>query len=281
MDVRRSLAWVVAALVAVVGCGVDDGVAARVGDREIQIDEIQIYIGDVTGLSWPAVDGRAAERLLDQYLDQEVMVAAAGEWGGVMAPSDPALRTATVRALATAVCGLPPEPSAQEIERVVSGRLTEVRPAAIRVRQMLLASRAAALSASERLAAGEPFVDLSREVSLAPNADTGGDMGLLSRGTLPEELDTVVFGLAEGEISGPVISPAGFHLFQVLEVVPEGPADRVEIERAVTRELSDQLTREFTRSCVVSTAERVGVTVFSDNLWFEYGGRYGESIHDG
>jgi parvulin-like peptidyl-prolyl isomerase len=145
---------------------------------------------------------------------------------------------------------------------------------------MLVDSLAAAQQIRDRLDSGEPFVELSREVSRAPNADTGGGLGLLSRGTLPEELDSVVFSLAAGDISDPVASPAGYHVFQVLEVVPEGPPERAEVELAVKRELADQLSRDFTRKCVASTAIKVGVAVYPENLWFDYQGRYGESAND-
>jgi len=280
MDAPRTSVLPVAVLLLLAGCGVDEGVVARVGGCEIGVAEVQVYLGAVTGLSWPAVDGRAAERLLDQYLDQEVMVAAAERHRDEAVSSDPALRSATVRVLVTEVCGLPPEPSQEEVERVVASRVEEVRPARAHVRQMLLDSLEAALQAKERLEAGEPFVEVSREVSRAPNAEGGGEMGVLARGTLPEDLDEVVFSLAEGEISSPVASLAGFHVFQVLEVVPEGPAGRDEVEQVVRRELADELSRAFTRRCVEKAADRVGVTVFSDHLWFEYQGRYGEASND-
>jgi hypothetical protein len=280
MDLWWPTVLVLTGLIMVSGCGVDEGVVARVGDREIEVTEIQTYLGAVTGLSWPAVDGRAAQQLLDQYLDQEVMVAAARGQDDATVPSDPAMRVATVRFLANEVCGLPPEPTSEDIEREIAKRMTETRPARVRVRQMLLETLDAAQQVRERLDDGEPFVELSKEVSRAPNADSGGHLGVLSRGTLPEELDNVVFSLTEGEISDPVASPAGYHVFQALEVVPEGPARREEVESAVKLELADQLSRAFTRRCIVSTAERIGVAVFPDNLWFEYEGRYGGSANE-
>jgi parvulin-like peptidyl-prolyl isomerase len=133
----------------------------------------------------------------------------------------------------------------------------------------------------DRLDAGESFLELSREVSRAPNAGNGGDVGILARGTLPESLDTVVFALSEGEVSEPVASPSGYHIFQVLEVIPEGPRTREEIEPEVRRELSDELTREFTQRCVARTAQETGVEVYQDHLWFEYRGRYGEASNEG
>jgi len=280
MDVRWTFVWLVAALAVLVGCGVDEAVVAAVGGREIDADEVQAYLSAVTGLSWSAVDGRAAERLLDQYLDQEVMVAAANRQGVVPTPLDPAMRFAAVRTLATEVCGVPPVPRDEDVERVVASRMGELRPARARVRQMLLGSFEAAQQVRQRLADGEAFEDVSREVSQAPNASDGGQMGFLSRGTLPEDVDKVVFSLAEGEFSNPVVSPSGYHIFQVLELVPEGPAGRDEVEPMVRRELADDLSRAFTRRCVTTAADRVGVAVYPNHLWFDYRGRYGEGSND-
>ena len=150
-----------------------------------------------------------------------------------------------------------------------------MRPARARVRQMLLQSLEEAEAARSRVAAGEPFIEVSRELSRAANAATGGELGVLARGTLSEELDQVVFSLVEGEVSAPVRSPAGYHVFQVLDVVPEGSASREELVPVVRRALIDELARAHVRQCVDENRAKVGVTVHDQHLWFQYEGRYG------
>jgi len=262
-------------LLAAFGCGVDESVVATVGGRQVEVADVQAYLAAATGVSWQAVDDRVASRLLDQFLDQEVMAASAGASRWREIPKEPAARSSQVRALVAEVCGPPPTPTASELDRQIEQRLEKVRPARAHVRQLLLPTAADAARARARLAAGEPFLEVSREMSRAANASTGGELGVLSRGTLPEELDDVVFSLAEGEVSAPVKSPSGFHVFQVLEVVPEGPASRRELEPAARRELVDELARVHARRCVDDTAARIGVVVHTENLWFDYEGRYG------
>ena len=273
---RLATATTTMMVLAALGCGVDEGVVATVGGREVKVAEIQAYLAAGTGVSWQAVDDRVASRLLDQFLDQEVMAAAVGSSRLREIPKEPAARSSQVRSLVAEVCGPPPTPTSSELERQLEQRLEKVRPARTHVRQLLLANAKDAATARARLAAGEPFLEVSRQMSRAANASTG-ELGVLSRGTLPDELDEVVFSLAEGEVSAPVQSPSGYHVFQALEVVPEGPATRRELEPIARRELGDELARVHARRCVDDNAARVGVVVHATNLWFHYEGRYGRS----
>ena len=69
-----------------------------------------------------------------------------------------------------------------------------------------------------RLQNGENFADLAREVSEDPgSASNGGDLGCFGAGTLVPEFEEVAFELKQGERSGPVISPYGYHLIQLDE----------------------------------------------------------------
>jgi parvulin-like peptidyl-prolyl isomerase len=150
------------------------------------------------------------------------------------------------------------------------------RPARALVRQMILTDASEADSVRERVAAGESFESLSKELSRAPNAASGGNLGYLEEGTLPVDFDHAIFTLGEGEISEPVASPAGFHVFQVLEMIPAGPPDPEEIRAGVVREAEGRYARQFVRSCLDRLAADVGVRVYGDRLWFDYDGRYAE-----
>lgn len=266
-----------ALLATLLGCGVEETVVATIGSREIQVQEVQAYVTAASGMPWQGVDARVSSSLLDQFVDQEVMVAAAGRSRVRELPSEPAARSSAVRALVREVCGPPPTPTDADVELEVDRRAKEVRPARAHVRQMLLEDLETAETARERLAAGEPFLGVSRELSKAANASTGGELGALARGTLPEDLDEVVFSLSEGEVSQPVQSPAGYHVFQVLEVVPEGSASHQELEPAARRMLVDELARAHVEHCVDEHRSRIGVRIHEDHLWFRYEGRYGRA----
>ena len=61
-----------------------------------------------------------------------------------------------------------------------------------------------------RLAAGEDFADLAKQVSQGPGASSGGDLGWVTKGTMPIELERVAFALAPGQNSGLVRARTGW-----------------------------------------------------------------------
>jgi len=78
-------------------------------------------------------------------------------------------------------------------------------------------ARSQAEGLSNRLKEGSRFEDLAREYSQGSDADTGGDMGLIERGQMLAEIDEVIFDLKAGEVSEPVRTNLGYHVFKVEE----------------------------------------------------------------
>lgn len=263
-----------------IACDRNAAVCARVGHHKVETSAFQAYLGAVTGQTWQSVDERVASRLLDQFLDQEVVAAAARVRRPMPIPIDPGERAATVRGLVEEVCGAEPAVDPVLVQQQLQRRLGESRPARAHVRQMVLATAEEAQVIRRRLAAGEDFGKLSAEASHAPNADAGGEIGELVQGTLPAELDHAIFSLDPGEISEPVRGPSGYHLFQVLELRPVGPPNAGVEEARVRRELSELQARQRSRDCIDRLSREVGVTVHADNLWFSYQGRYAEESQD-
>lgn len=279
MRERIVLPGVLVGLFLCVSCGTDEGVLAKVGQGTVSVSAFQNHLVAVTGEAWQGVTDPVASRLLDQFIDQEVVVAAAREKDEQEVPTEPGARSARVRRLLEKLCGPPPTPPEAAVEAEVDLARATSRPARARVRQMLLDTKEAAEAARRRLDEGADFAELSKRVSRAPNAASGGELGYLTQGGLSENLDEVIFALQAGEISAPVRGPSGYHIFQVLDVVPAGPPPRDEIEPEVRRRLSEIAARTHGVDCVQRLAMEVGVEVFRDRLWFRYDGRYTEEIH--
>lgn len=89
------------------------------------------------------------------------------------------------------------------------------RPAEIRASQMLFKTRDEATRVLQLLKEGGDFATLAGQYSLSPDRENNGDMGYFSSGQLPIELDSVLFKLPVKQVSDPVESPYGFHLFLV------------------------------------------------------------------
>lgn len=71
----------------------------------------------------------------------------------------------------------------------------------------------------ERLAAGESFASLAKEVSDdTSTSDSGGDLGVISRGFFGEAFENAVYSLDQGQVSDIVETDNGLHLLKVTEI---------------------------------------------------------------
>jgi|GEM_PF-2094308 len=76
------------------------------------------------------------------------------------------------------------------------------------------------VAAHEELIGGARFADVAKRYSNGRRAEEGGDLGVVSADVFPPEVATVAFGLADGELSRPLLSDIGFHLVRVGEREP-------------------------------------------------------------
>lgn len=77
------------------------------------------------------------------------------------------------------------------------------------------AAREKAARARARLAKGEDFAAVARELSDDPSRQRGGEIGWVRKGMLFPELEPNVFALEPGQISEVLESPRGFHVFRL------------------------------------------------------------------
>ncbi|MGZ6235981.1 MAG: peptidylprolyl isomerase [Syntrophales bacterium] len=92
----------------------------------------------------------------------------------------------------------------------------------VHVAQIVVRERDKAAAILKRLMRGEDFGKVAREESIGPEAKAGGDLGFVSQGFMPEEIDAAIFSQRPGEI-GPVIrSPFGYHIFKIIEKDKKG-----------------------------------------------------------
>ncbi len=88
----------------------------------------------------------------------------------------------------------------------------------VRLSQIVVRDPAKAKEAEARLIAGEDFAKVAKEMSIAPEAINGGDLGFITRQIMPEPLDDTIFKLPVNKISPIVQSPYGLHIFKVIEI---------------------------------------------------------------
>lgn len=104
---------------------------------------------------------------------------------------------------------------------------------------------------------GQDFGELAKEYSDDElSADKGGDLGYFKKGDLIETLETAVETTSVGSITGPVESPAGYHIIKVLErTEPEktktekaekdsGSSEKIAMDEKTKKEITDILYRQ-------------------------------------
>lgn len=103
-----------------------------------------------------------------------------------------------------------------------------------------------ALALLDSLKAGKDFSELARKYSDDPgSAAQGGDLGFVKKGVFYPEFEEAAFKLVEGQISGVVESPVGFHIIQLIEKRGESIKTRHILIKIKADENSDLQTIEF------------------------------------
>ncbi len=83
--------------------------------------------------------------------------------------------------------------------------------------------RRRAMELHAELSSGASFQELARAHSQGPDAADGGRLGWFKEGELMEVVDQAVFSLQVGEITMPVRTPIGFHIFKLFDRTGKGP----------------------------------------------------------
>ncbi len=94
--------------------------------------------------------------------------------------------------------------------------------------------------AEEAKKPGVDFAELAKQKSEGPSAKDGGDLGYFRRGVMMAEFDKAAFSMKVGEVSEPIRSRFGWHVFKV--------EDRREIPPKSFEEVKDQLKDQLIQS---------------------------------
>jgi parvulin-like peptidyl-prolyl isomerase len=106
------------------------------------------------------------------------------------------------------------------------------------------------------------FSQLAREQSEhAESASRGGDMGYLPDNRMAPEIVTVVRGMKEGEVVGPVKSAQGLHFFKLLDKKPGVVPTLAEAHDTLSAALRTRRAQELERAYLSGLNDKLGVTV--------------------
>lgn len=134
------------------------------------------------------------------------------------------------------------------------------KPFQVHARQIVVRSEEDALGVRSELLKGGDFAKIAMEKSIAPEAQKGGDLGFFGEGQMPQEFD-VVFKMKVGEISYPVKTPYGYHIFKLIEKRESGKMKPDEIREKIRRMLAKSKHDEALKNMLTSLKENAKIEI--------------------
>jgi len=254
-------------------------VIARVGERAVTRQAFDAYLAATLGdTEDPGSAGAELKsRVLDQYLDEELLMAAASKEGlsepPAASPDQAASRALLMKQYKEKVILNGVSVSEEEIRTYFDLHLAEFqRPARVVFRQILMDSGEEVKQVRTELFRNpDRFEELAQAHSLAPD---GGRPQALEEELLPEAILEAVSRLQDGEVSDVVQSPEGYFILRLEarqpEQAPSFQEARGQIELKLLRDKSESRYREF----VTSLEEATRMEILKDKLDFAYTGRH-------
>jgi peptidyl-prolyl cis-trans isomerase SurA len=100
------------------------------------------------------------------------------------------------------------------------------------------------------LRGGADFAALARQVSAAASAENGGDLGWMRASAIRADLRDRILQLQLGQVSDPIASPAGVHIFQLRDrrnQAAEAVVDREQVRQTIEQEQLERLANRYLR----------------------------------
>jgi foldase protein PrsA len=141
------------------------------------------------------------------------------------------------------------------------------------VRIVLTKTEAAAASAKKEIESGKSFASVASKVSIDPTSKTDG--GLLKDVVPGEEekaLDTAIFGASKNVLGGPVKTPFGYYIYEVVSVTAGNQEPLSKVKTTIKEQLIatgqqsalSKFVKEFKKKWTAKTECRSGYSVVAD-----------------
>lgn len=244
-------------------------VVATVGDRRVTLEEFFVSARNAAGEDPKNISPRVLSSLLDQYLEEILLDRAVA---AAQPPAPGALPAERRRAYLARRAGLDALTDADLKKEFDAHPDRYRRPALVRLSQLLFPTREAADAALKKLKDGASWIDVSRASSVAPNAASGGALGLLGPSDLPREFEKAIWGLPAGGTTGVLAAPHGFHVFRIEERFDARDITFEEARPGLRISLAEGLSAKAVEDAIAEARQSFPVAILEDHLPFPYVG---------
>lgn len=137
--------------------------------------------------------------------------------------------------------------------------------------QILVEDRETALKIRGELKnSPQKFEEMAKKQSISMEASKGGLMGYFEKGTLPKDMEDVVFSLPVNTISPVVESSYGFHIFKITEKKRERLLYLKKVKSEIKNKLLSNKLREAYREFLNQAKESLKININYKELYFQY-----------
>ncbi|MEA2689277.1 MAG: foldase protein PrsA [Candidatus Eremiobacteraeota bacterium] len=139
------------------------------------------------------------------------------------------------------------------------------KPEQVKARHILVADPNVAKQVLAKVKAGGNWDALAKQYSTDPSSkDKGGDLGYFGRGQMVPQFQDAAFGAKVGQIVGPVKSPFGYHIIQVVDKKPAQKATFASAHDQIKTTLTQQQQGQAAPAFVASLRQTAKIDVYDD-----------------
>jgi parvulin-like peptidyl-prolyl isomerase len=132
--------------------------------------------------------------------------------------------------------------------------------------QIIVREKEKAEAILNRLKKGDDFGKVAKEESIGPESVKGGDLGFVSLGVLPEEIDDALFSLKTDEISSVIKSPYGYHIVKIIEREAESKKKWRDVREQVLSDVRKQKEEKAYVLWIEALKSKATITIDRDAL---------------
>ena len=114
------------------------------------------------------------------------------------------------------------------------------------------------------------FEEIAQKDSISIEASKGGLMGYFEEGTLPKDMEQVVFSLQPNIISPVVESSYGFHIFKITQKKKGRLLFLDKVRDEIKQKLEAQKLRDAYRDFLVEASHNLAIKINHGELYFKY-----------
>jgi foldase protein PrsA len=141
------------------------------------------------------------------------------------------------------------------------------KPEQVHARHILVADQNTANQVLAKLKAGGSWDALAKQYSTDPSSkDKGGDLGYFGRGQMVPQFQDAAFGAKINQIVGPVKSPFGYHVIQVLDKKPAQKGSFATAHDQIKTQLTQQQLQQQQPLFIQQLRAKANIQVYDDRF---------------